>query len=328
MHNPQFNCASMGKSPPTHNCCGDFLHFNMHKKEIEMNAQSVGYKAKAFEARNLAFFFLLVFGLNGIMWGSVSIFGLKVPTSYADPVLPWLLVALPVGGGPTIVAFLMTAITEGRSGVKALWGRFWNRNLSIKWLLVTLLILEGLNLAANLVARLVDGQPYPIVDTSSPLWTYIPLFLQAFVVSGMAEEFGWRGYVLPRFQAKWSALVSSLVLGPLWTCWHIPGFLIPGFPLYQRNFWEYALWVILMSIVYTWIFNNTKGSVLAAALIHASMNTPVVLIPEQSSSWYYYGILLLVVILIVVIFGPKSLVRQKPEPAGTPATGKVVRGEQ
>jgi membrane protease YdiL (CAAX protease family) len=287
------------------------------KRRNEMNttrnAQSVGYKAKAFEPRNLALFFLLVFGLNAIMWVSVSIFGLKMPAGFTDPALPlWLLVTLPAACGPTIAAFLLTAITEGRSGVKALWGRFWNRNLSIKWLLVTLLFLEGLGLATNLVVRFVDGQPYPIVDASIPLWTYIPLFLQIFVATGMGEEFGWRGYVLPRFQAKWSALVSSLVLGLIWAPWHIQAFFIPGLPLYQRNFWEYAPWVIFMSIFITWIFNNTKGSVLAAALFHASMNTPVVLLPD-TSLWYYYGILLLAVIVIVIIFGPKDLVRQKRE---------------
>jgi membrane protease YdiL (CAAX protease family) len=281
-----------------------------------MNAQPLGYKAKAFEPRNLAFFFLLVYGLDAIMWIFSTIFHPETPSSLTDPsVLFWALVVVPTVVGPTLAAFLMTAITERRPGVKALWRRFWNRNLSLKWLLVTLLFLEGLNLAANLVARLVDGQPYPIVDTSSPLWTHIPLFLQAFVVSGMAEEFGWRGYVLPRFQAKWSALVSSLVLGLIWACWHIQAFFIPGLPLFQRNFWDYALWVILSSIFYTWIFNNTKGSVLAAALLHSAANTPVILIPEQSSSWYYYGILLLAVILIVVIFGPKNLVRQKPAEA-------------
>lgn len=276
-----------------------------------LNSQPIGYKAKAFEARNLAFFFLLVFGLNAILWVSVDIFGLKAPASLSDPALPWLLVALPAACGPTIAAFLMTAITEGRSGVTALWGRFWNRNLSIKWLLVTLLFLEVLKLAAILVARMVDGQPYPIVDAPNPLWTIIPLFLQMFVATGMGEEFGWRGYVLPRFQAKWSALVSSIVLGLIWALWHIQAFFIPGLPLYQRNFLEYVPGIILASIVYTWIFNNTKGSVLAAALIHTAMNTSVV--PIQSSLWYYYGILLLAVILVVIIFGPKNLVRQKPE---------------
>jgi len=297
-------------------------------KETSMTAQTVGYKAKAFEPRNLAFYFLLVFGLNAIMWVSVGIFGLKAPASLSDPVLPWLLVALPAACGPTIVAFLMTAITEGRSGVKALWGRFWNRNLSLKWLLVILLFYNVLWLVANLVARRIDGQAYPFVDLPDPIWTIIPLFIQAFVSSGMGEEFGWRGYVLPRFQAKWNALVSSIILGLIWPFWHIQAFFIPGLPLYQSNFWKWAPLLLLGSVIYTWIFNNTKGSVLAVCLFHASYNTPVVVLPTDASLWYFYGIFLLVVILIVVIFGPKNLVRPKPEPAGTPATGKVVRGEQ
>ena len=290
-----------------------------------MNTQSVGYKAKAFEARNLVFFLLLVYGLNAISWVSISIFGLKMPASFSDPSLPlWLLVALPATCGPTIAAFLMTAITAGKSGVKALWRRFWNRNLSIKWLLVTLLTYEFMRLVTNFVARMMDGQPYPIVDTSIPLWTNIPLFIQAFVASGMGEEFGWRGYALPCLQAKWNALISSIVLGLICASWHIPALFIPNLPLYQTNFWEWVPLILLSSVLFTWIFNNTKGSVLAAALFHASLNAPVVLLPPTLSSlWYYYGIFLLVVILIVVIFGPKNLVMPKSEPAGIPATGKV-----
>jgi membrane protease YdiL (CAAX protease family) len=71
--------------------------------------------------------------------------------------------------------------------------------------------------------------------------------------------------------------------------------------------------MLLGSVIYTWIFNNTKGSVLAAALFHASFNTTVVVLPTSSSLWYYYGTMLLAVILIVVIFGPKDFVRQRPE---------------
>jgi hypothetical protein len=253
------------------------------------------------------FFFLIVIGLNLIMWVSLDIFDLGMPAS--------LLVTLPAAGGPTIAAFLMTAITEGKSGIKALWRRFWNRNLSLKWLLVTLLAYESLRLATNLVARAMDGQPYPIIDASNPLWTIVPSFLGAFVASGIGEEFGWRGYALPRFQVKWNALTSSIVLGIIWAVWHIPAFITPDLsPLYQRNFWEWLPLILLSSVLYTWIFNNTKGSVLAAALIHASLNTSVVVMPPtDSSTWYFYGIFLLAVILIVIIFGPKNFVRQRPE---------------
>jgi len=176
-----------------------------------MTTQTEEYKAKSFEPRNLAFFFLIVFGLNAIMWVLSTIFDPEKPTSLTDPsVLFWALVVVPTVIGPTLAAFWMTAITEGKPGVKALWRRFWNRNLSLKWLLVTLLAYELLRLVANLAVRTIDGQPYPIVDTSNPFWMIIPLFLATFITSGMGEEFGWRGYVLPRLQAKWNALTSSM----------------------------------------------------------------------------------------------------------------------
>ncbi|MCU0485409.1 MAG: CPBP family intramembrane metalloprotease [Anaerolineales bacterium] len=279
-----------------------------------MTTQIEEYKAKAFEPRNLAFFFLIVYGLNAIMWVLSTIFHPKQPTSLTDPsALFWALVVVPTVIGPTLAAFLMTAITEGKPGIKALWGRFWNRTLSLKWLLVTLLFLEVLRLATNLVVRTIDGYPYPIVDTSNPFWMIIPLFLASFIANGMGEEFGWRGYVLPHLQAKWNALTSSIVLGLLWAAWHIPAFMIPNIsPLYQRNFWEWLPMILLFTVICTWIFNNTKGSVLAAAILHASLNTSVVVLPG-SSLWYYYGIFLLAVILIVLIFGPRNLVRPQSE---------------
>ena len=283
--------------------------------DTTLNAQPVGYKAKAFEPRNLAFFFLIVFGLNSILCVLFTILNPKPPTSLTDPsVLFWVLVVVPTVIGPALAAFFVTAFTEGKSGVRALWRRFWNRNLSLKWLLVTLLGYEVLRLVTTLAFRTIDGQPYPLVDTSNPFWMIIPSFLTSFIISGMAEEFGWRGYVLPRFQAKWNALTSSIVLGLIWAAWHFPGVIIPNIsPLYQRNLLEWVPPILLGSVLYTWIFNNTKGSVLAVSLFHAAYNTTLVGLPTQSSLWYFYGLLLVVVILIVIIFGPKNLVRRKRE---------------
>lgn len=179
---------------------------------------------------------------------------------------------------------------------------------------MTLLGFEVLKLLANLAVRTIDGQPYPIIDTANPFSMTITVFLATFISSGMGEEFGWRGYVLPRLQAKWNALTSSIVLGLLWAAWHIPAFITPNVsPLYQRNFWEWLPMVLLYTFIFTWIFNNSKGSVLAAALLHGAMNTSVVLLPTYTSLWYYYGILLLAAILIVIIFGPENFVRERSE---------------
>ena len=273
-----------------------------------------GYRAQAFESRNLLLFFIFAFGITWLSAGILAVFAPAVPTSPSDPaMLVTILAGLPGAFGPTIAAFIVTAISAGSAGVSALWRRFWNRNLPIGWLLVSLLGYDVMRLIANTVARLLDGTAYPVIDLSTPLWMVIPIFLQSFLLSGMGEEFGWRGFALPRFQAKWSALTSSILLGGLWAVWHLPFFFIPSQPLYQRNFWEWLPLIILSSVIYTWIFSNTGGSVLAAALFHAAFNSTIVILPTYASLWYYYGSVLIAVILIVAIFGSRNLVRDLPE---------------
>jgi len=274
-----------------------------------MNTQTVGYKAKAFESRNLVFFFLIAFGLIWFLDALLILGILKFPVGIGENFgTASGILLLVLGSSSTIAAFMMTVITEGKPGVRALWRRFWNRNLSIKWLLVILLILPALRLIANFVSRRMNNQVYPFLDLPNPPWMIILTFITAFIFNGMTEEFGWRGYALPRFQARWNALTSSLILGIIVTSWHIPLFFIPGHPHYQGNFWNWALWSILVNILMTWIFNNTNGSVLAAVLFHAMMNTGII---GMGSVWYYQGVLLLAVILIVIIFGPRNLVRQR-----------------
>jgi membrane protease YdiL (CAAX protease family) len=286
-----------------------------------MNSQTVEYKAKAFEARNLAFFFLLAFGWSWFWW-ALFIFGIltmpagigtsEVDFGSAGPLM--LLIAL-TPYGPTIAGFAMAAMTEGKLGVKALWGRFWNRNISFKWLLVILLFFPAFQLIANLVSRTLDSQAYPFLTYPNQPWMFIPPFIaNTFISAGMSEEFGWRGYALPRFQAKWNALTSSIILGAIWAAWHIPLWFVPGDSHNQTFFWGWVGRIILLSILMTWIFNNTKGSVLAAILFHSMANSVGDLIWCCGSSvWPFYGLELAAVILIVIIFGPKNLVRQQAE---------------
>jgi len=289
-----------------------------------METQTVGYKAKAFNARNLVYYFLVVYGLQALRYGLLISGVLKMPSGEgpASPLVdPSLIIMTLASWGPLIAAFLVTALTEGKTGVRTLWGRFWNRNISTRWLLVTLLFLPALALIDNLVIRLLDGQDYPVFFSYHPAWTIVTSFAFAFFSNGVLEEFGWRGYVLPRLQARWNALASSLILGVLWAAWHVGQWFVPGSNLYQRDFWLWSLGTILLTIIMTWIFNNTKGSVLAAALFHGTINTGVF---AFLLDWRYYMIELLAVIFIVIIFGPKDLVKRKPEPVGIPAEAKAL----
>jgi len=201
-------------------------------------------------------------------------------------------------------------MTEGKPGVRTLWKRFWNRNLSSKWLLVILLFFPVMLLLANLVSRTLDGQVYPFLTWPNQPWMFIGAFISSLLHGGLSEEFGWRGYVLPRFQAKWNALVSSLVLGVIWGVWHLP--LIKAGMSFTNSVAELILWQTLVAIFFTWVFNNTNGSILAVVLFHAMANSSSEIVwCCGPSPWYFYGVYLLAGILIVIIFGPRNLVRQR-----------------
>ena len=239
----------------------------------------------------------------------------EVDIGTAGPIL-FLIILTPYG--PTIAGFVVSALSEGRSGVRSLWGRFWNRNIHLRWLLVIVFFFPALRVAANLVSRLLDRQDYPFLTHPGQIWMFIPpLIANTIINGGMSEEFGWRGFALPRFQARWNALASSIILGAIWASWHIPLWFVPGDTHNQVYFWGWAGRIILFSIMMTWIFNNTKGSVLAAILFHGFANASGDIIwCCGSSEWHFNGTYLVIVILILIIFGPKHLVRKR-------AAGKI-----
>ena len=121
---------------------------------MTINTQPVGYKAKAFEARNLIFFFLIALGAKLIL-GLLIFFELPQHPLLTVPLFGILC-------SPSVAAFIVTGLTEGKPGVRALWKRFWNRNLSFKWLLVALLLLPVLRLVAGALTQLLYDPSYPL----------------------------------------------------------------------------------------------------------------------------------------------------------------------
>jgi membrane protease YdiL (CAAX protease family) len=104
---------------------------------------------------------------------------------------------------------------------------------------------------------------------------FLSLFPLTFFVSGLAEEPGWRGFALPRLQERYGPLPGSLILGLLWACWHLPLFLT-SFEGHAGSGLLTVLGFIIgttgMTIVITWVFNHTQGSLLLAMLGHAALD--------------------------------------------------------
>ena len=82
------------------------------------------------------------------------------------------------------------------------------------------------------------------------------------------EEIGWRGFALPRLLERWNAFTASLILGVVWALWHLPYFFF-GMPY---SFLIYALYLLAVSVLMTWIFNHTQGSLLVAVIFHFWFN--------------------------------------------------------
>jgi uncharacterized protein len=190
--------------------------------------------------------------------------------------------------GPALAAYLVIRTEHGTPGVRAWLRRFVQWRVGLQWYLVALFGLFLLWLIAySLVYR---GTPLlAVVQGGAALWSlYLGTLLLGIIVPGYGEEAGWRGFALPRLQALHGPLIASLVLGSLHGVWHLPVFFTPFLgPFTPTKFAAFFLTALAMTFIYTWIYNNTKGSILIAALVHAAINatstTLTTVIPTSAS---------------------------------------------
>jgi len=141
-------------------------------------------------------------------------------------------------------------------------------------------------LSAGVALFVAFGGP---VDASALPFPGVYLFVLAWgtVWGGGQEDLGWRGFMLPLLQERYSALASSVLVGFAWAGWHLPLFLNPttthgGWPLSQQLLWLVS--ILAGSVLWTWMYNSTGGSVLAVAVFHAGINGMGVFHPADTAA--------------------------------------------
>jgi membrane protease YdiL (CAAX protease family) len=260
-------------------------------------------------------FFVLVFGWSWFFWILTALLGLGMNTGSGIVLL--LLGIL----GPMVGGIGFTYLTQGKEGRHDYWLRIIDlKRISARWYLVIFLFVPILNALAALLDILFGGSGAILGEAAvqflSEPWAIIPSVLFSSLIP-FIEELGWRGYVLDRLQARWNALVSSLILGIVWSLWHLPLFFIKD--TYQYNlgvgspsFWLFMIGVIPLAVLFTWIFNNTRRSTLAVILFHSMVNFTgeLIAITERADT---YSILLWFVaaIVVTVIWGAETLTRHE-----------------
>jgi uncharacterized protein len=147
------------------------------------------------------------------------------------------------------------------------------------WALLALVLFPAALLLSVLVSSLLGRQPtavHQFQETGLALigLVTVKFFYQLFFFNATGEETGWRGFALPRMQARISPLVASLIIALFWINWHWFLWQAEGNPIFSWQYWivQYALH-IPASVIIGWFYNRSKGSILVAGIAHAAANT-------------------------------------------------------
>jgi membrane protease YdiL (CAAX protease family) len=223
----------------------------------------------------LVFFFLIAYAGSWLL--EVPIALSETGTGLLPFTIPRPLLALAIAAatflGPTLSAFIMTGITEGRIGIRRLLRRYVLWRVEFRWYLFVLLVIPAIEVLGAIVVPGVLGSFQSL--TLTLVLTYPVAFVSTFILGGpLGEEPGWRGFALPRLQPLHGPLIGSVILGMLWALWHLPLFWSGVWtPPTIPNIVMFIVMITALTIIMTWVFNNAKGSLLITMLMHASFNT-------------------------------------------------------
>ena len=256
--------------------------------------------SSAVKRRPLVAFFVLTYALSWLAW--------PLWASGLYPIAPVFSFA------PFLAALVVLAVARGKGGVGGLLRRMARWRVGLGWYAVALLLPAGITVAAVVLDVLLGARAPSAADLGG--WTVLlPGFAVALLIPGLGgawEEPGWRGFALPRLQARCSALLAALILGVLVAGWHLPLMVVGDVH------WSDTMTIMGAVIVFNWVFNNANGSVLIIMLMHATNNavsgqffSPMFSGADSARlGWLLAALWCAVAIVVVVAAGPAHLSRK------------------
>lgn len=246
----------------------------------------------------LLIFFFLAFGWSWILWLPQILWGFNL---YLAPF------------GPTVAALVTVYTDKGIKGIKMLLKKAINLKFNKLWLFPVLFLMPCIVGISYVFGSVIDGN-FPRIEAFSNPLGLVAAFLQIMFLGGpVEEELGWRGYALDKLQERYNALISSVILGAIWGFWHLPLFFMPGQDIYRNvPIVGFVMGAIFLSILFTWIYNNTNKSVLAVILFHTTSNFGQYVFPALQTK--FGGLIsvvlnLIIALLVLIIFKPKTLTK-------------------
>ena len=265
------------------------------------------------QRHQLATYFGLTFAISWAIWLGLIVGSLHIQT-LMGAVLNIVAIA-----GPSVAALVLATVLGGGE-LRRLLAGFSLSRLSVRWMVVALVLPLAMMAAAIAVSVAAFGAPRPAV-TVGVAGVVLAEFVRVLFLGGpVGEELGWRGFALPRLQQHRNALDASILLGLVWGLWHLPLYFVLGTGqselLRAGTSPAFAIggfigWTIGLSVLFTWLFNQTGGSLIVVILFHAAVNLAAFLPTAVGSggpaSLLNVVITWLVAIGVVVRFGRARL---------------------
>lgn len=260
----------------------------------------------------LAAYFVMAFAFT---WAILGLAVLAAQGIIALPLSAAVFITLATLG-PAIAAIIVSQSEGGRSSVRALLAQAGRWRVKPIWYAIALIGPALIMLAAFLLWRILGGpslSPPPL-----NAWLSVPILVVVLLIPALFEEIGWRGLALPRLQSRYGALAASLIIGVAWAVWHLPIWFIPEAGFSSLPFPIFAAFTVAISVLFTWLYNGSGGSVLLPALAHAAINamplpwnTAVYLLPEAERGLHLQIPVTVVLVALAVLL---AFVTMKPIP--------------
>ena len=267
---------------------------------------------------SLLIFFILAFAFPWLIWGTTiaqtrGILSFHIPQSLAF----WI--------GLNLATYIAAALTGGSQAVKDIFSRILRWRVSPIWYVTALLLTGFLSLVSIGIHMALGGRHQVGVLLSLQALPGSLLFQIFFFL--LTEETAWRGFALPRLQARYSALTASIILGVLWGLWHLPLVFIPGSFQSTVPYIGFLLSAIATTIIITWLFNHSRGSVLVAAVFHGATDATIaysnVMTGDLRLFWIFIIVLWIAAVVLIVTQGSANLSRAGNLDETTYAPGTV-----
>ena len=273
----------------------------------------------------LLFFFTGLGALPLILQGS-SLSRISQSTPHVALIITGMLVT---SCAPTLAALFVVALYPGAGGVRSISRQLRTWRVGLVWYALALVGPIILFLTAEAFYAVRHGRP-------PPHWMILPSFAGPgglyFVVFGslFAEEPGWRGFAQRRLQTRYGALTASIVIGVLWSTWHLWYVITPGGFSNVTGVDAVATYIRLIStaIIYAWMYNSTNGSLFIVMLAHLGHNLAASLMPTPADGgWQHLTIgqgYLILAIIVILMTEPRTL--RRPSSAVTPSGTGTAQG--